>query len=276
MIPSLVKLPACQSGLTLIETMIGLTIGLLVSLVAVSSLIVVLGGSTTVSEGYKLASAGNATLRRLALTIRQAGAVELVQTTADAPVSFGDLERRAANATGDQIVSGVDGGATSSDTLVVSYEHRDDAVTRDCLGNAPGVTPVRVDNTFSLNDGELLCVGQRGDGSIIGPTTIPAAGLPLVGDNANPGSQIAVSDFQVWYWVVNPLSPLQARRFTATDVPANGGWGAVDAVDICLQLQGFSTNNPAGNFTNCNGNSVTNGGRLQQVFRGIYRLRNRI
>lgn len=96
----------------------------------------------------------------------------------------------------------------------------------------------------------------------------------MVGDNANQNTQIAVEDFQVWYWVINAAG--QQRRVTATNVPGNGGWPAVDAVEVCLQLRGTATNYPTANFTNCAGTSVANGGRLHQVFRGVYKLRNRV
>jgi Tfp pilus assembly protein PilW len=101
-----------QAGGSLIETMVGITIGLLVVLAAVGSLMVTRQGTTTVSDSYRLASAGNAAMRLIASSVRQAGAVELVQTNAGEPVSFGNMQMRGA-AVGDQLVFGTEGGARS-------------------------------------------------------------------------------------------------------------------------------------------------------------------
>lgn len=257
-----------QRGLSLIETMVGITVGLLTVLAAVGTLMVTRQGSTTVTESYRLASAGNTTMRLIATTIRQAGATELVQPATGDYVTFGDLENRGIG--GNQLVSGTEGASGAPDTLVVRYQHRNNAVTRDCLGNSPSSLPERIDNTFSVDTVELRCVGRAGSSG----ATIGGGAQALVGDNANPNTQIAVEDFQVWYWVINAAG--EQRRVTATDVPTNGDWPAVDAVEVCLQLRGTSASYPAANFTNCAGNSVANGGRLHQVFTGVYKLRNRV
>jgi type IV pilus assembly protein PilW len=269
---------SAESGFTLIELMIGLTIGMLVALVALGSFLFVLQGSTTVSEGYRLAATGNTALRRIADIVRQAGAAELVQPGGTfAPVSFGDFTRRAVGGT--QLVSGTEGAANAPDTLTVSFEHRGDNITRDCLGNAPGAAQQRVDNFFSVSGVELRCLGRLGDAAATIIGGVPAVGLPLVGDNSAAATQIAVEDFQVWYWLADTANARNTRRYSAWATPQSappGGWAAVQAVEICLQLRGTSTNNPAGNFTNCQGNAVANNGQLHQVFRGVYALRNRI
>lgn len=257
-------------GASLIELMVGLTIGLLVVLAATGSLLVTRQGSTTVSDSYRLTTAGNNAMRVIASSIRQAGAAELAQTNQGAPVSFTQMNRRAANAAGDQLVSGLEGGA-GTDTLTVSYEHRDATVTRDCLGNSPGLPPERIDNQFSVNNVELRCLGRRG----IANTNIAAA-QALVGDNDNANGEVAVEDFQVWYWIQNPADATQSQRVTAAGVGA-GAWNTVQTVEVCLQLRGINANYPiAGTYRNCRDADVANDGRLRQVFRGIYKLRNRM
>lgn len=257
-----------QRGLSLIETLVGITVGLLTVLAAVGTLVFTRQGGITVTEGYHLSSAGNTTMRLIAATIRQAGATELVQPATGDYVSFGDLEMRGAG--GKELVSGTEGGTGVPDKLVVRYQHRGNAVTRDCLGNSPSTLPERIDNTFSVDTVELRCVGSAGSTG----TTIGGGAQALVGDNDNPDTQIAVEDFQVWYWVINAAG--DQKRVTATDVPTNGDWPAVDAVEVCLQLRGTTANYPEANFTNCAGTSASNGGRLRQVFTAVYKLRNRI
>lgn len=259
-----------QRGASLIELMVGLTIGLMVVLAATGSLLVTREGSTTVSDSYRLATAGNNAMRLIASSIRQAGAAELVQTNQGDPVSFAPMTQRGATATGDQLVFGTEGGA-GTDTLIVSYEHRNANVTRDCLGNDPGAVPERIDNNFRVNNVELQCRGQRG----IAGNNI-ADFQALVGDNDNPNTDISVEDFQVWYWVQNPADATQTQRVTAAAIAANA-WGTVQTVEVCLQLRGIGANYPAvGTYRNCRDANVANDGRMHQVFRGMYKLRNRM
>jgi type IV pilus assembly protein PilW len=259
-----------QKGASLIELMVGLTIGLMVVLAATGSLLVTRQGSTTVSDSYRLATAGSNTMRLIASSIRQAGAAELMQNNPGDPVSFAPMTQRGATPTGDQLVFGTEGGA-GTDTLIVSYEHRNANVTRDCLGNDPGVVPERIDNNFRVVTVELQCRGQRG----LAGTNI-ADFQALVGDNDNPNTEIAVEDFQVWYWVLNPADPTQTQRVTAAAIAANA-WGTVQTVEVCLQLRGIMTNYPTvGTYRNCRDADVANDGRMHQVFRGMYKLRNRM
>jgi type IV pilus assembly protein PilW len=247
--------------------MVGMTIGLMVVLAATSAIMITRQGSTTVTENYRLTTAGNNAMRLLAFTVRQAGATEFVQPAGvETPVMFGDLNRRGVN--GFTLLTGTEGGA-APDSLTVSYQHRGPTVTRDCLGNSPGNLPdERIDNIFSVTNIELRCTGRRG----IADTNIAPA-QAIVGDNTRPNSEVAVEDFQVLYWVQNAAGLL--RRVNATDVPINGGWPAVDSIEICLQLRGIRSDYPVANFTNCAGNSVANGGQLHQVFRSSLKLRNR-
>ncbi|MGQ0711111.1 MAG: hypothetical protein ACT4NV_15350 [Rhodoferax sp.] len=270
-----------QAGASLIELMVGITIGLLVVLAATSTIMVTRQGSTTVSDRYRLTAAGNNAMRNLANTLRQAGAMELLQVGGvGTEVSFSDVANRGA-ANGVNIVSGTEGGA-GPDTLTVSFQHRvsrDAAlvitdVTRDCLGDAPdpvawGTSPERIDNIYQMNGVELRCNGRAG----VAGTEISAP-QALVGDNTRPTDEIAAMDFQVRYQVQNSLTG-DTRLLTATDVPANGGWGAVNAVEVCLHLRGVQTNYPNANFNNCSGVSTANGGRLHQVFRNTFRLRSK-
>lgn len=266
--PSATSNRRTQNGLSLIETMVGITVGLMVVLASVGTLVVTRQSATAVSDSARLTNAGNMALRNIAFTIRQAGAAELVQTDGQGtPVMFGDLTQR--GTAGDQIVGGTEGGA-GPDTLIVRYEHRNDNITRDCLGNSPGVAlPERIDNTYAVTQVELRCTGTRGsNASNIAP---PQA---LVGDNSRATLDIAVEDFQVWYWIRNAAGQQQRVTATAAAAAVPNGWAAVDAVEICLQLRGTRTDFPAGNFNNCRGVATANGGRLHQLFRGTYKLRN--
>lgn len=286
--------PACpprwgQGGASLIELMVGLTIGMLVVLAATSTVMVTRQGSSTVSDRYRLTMAGNNAMRILSGTIRQAGSMEFEQPGGiNGAVKFTSPAVNRGSAGGVAIVSGTEGSA-SPDTLTVSYQQRGsiDAtgtsyvseVSSDCLGNgaglpAIGTPPERIDNLFQVTDVELRCNGTRG----VAGTVIDTA-QALVGDNTRPTEEVAVVDFQVRYLVQNATGGTRLVDASAIATDATivllGGWAAVSAVEVCLHLRGVRSDYPTSNFTDCAGNSVANGGRLQQVFRNTYRLRNK-
>lgn len=281
-----------QLGASLVELMVGITIGLLVVLAAVSAVMVTRQGSSTVSDRYRLTMAGNNAMRVLGTTIRQAGSMEFEQPLGiNNPVKFSSpAQNRAASVDGTAIVSGTEGGA-NPDTLTVSYQQRlslNNAtggfvteVTSDCLGSGAGIPaigafPERIDNIFQLTTVELRCNSNRG----VAGTVINAA-QALVGDNLRPTNEVAVMDFQLRYYVQDPATNGATRIVNADTITTDpviialGGWGAVNAVEVCLHLRGVRSDYPTNNITNCSGASVANGGRLHQVFRNTYRLRSK-
>lgn len=262
---------APQHGASLIELMVGMTVGMFVVLAAVGAMLTTRQGSATTADSYRIQQAGATAMRLIGASIRQAGSAELIQVGgANTGVQFGNLGQRAAGVASDQLVSGADGGGANPDTLIVSYQHRvvagvDAGVTRDCLGNSPGNAAVRIDNTFAVTQVELRCTGSVN----------PAAPQALVGDNTRPNADVAVEDFQAWYWVEPVLVPGSQQRVTAAGVAGLGGWGQVRAVEVCLQLRGTRADYPVGGqFTNCQGAQVNLDGRLHQTFSGTYMIRN--
>ena len=266
---------APQRGASLIELMVGMTVGMFVVLAAVGAMLTTRQGSATTADSYRIQQAGATAMRLIGASIRQAGSAELEQLGgANTGVRFRDFWRRAAGPNNNELVGGADGGGANPDTLIVRYQHRvvagvDAGVTRDCLGNSPGNAAVRIDNTFAVTQVELRCTGSVN----------PGAPQALVGDNTRPNAEVAVEDFQVWYWVETTNSaPVTHRRLTATAVIALGpidGWPQVRAVEVCLQLRGTRADYPAGGqFTNCQGAQVNLDGRLHQTFSGTYMIRN--
>ena len=262
---------APQHGASLIELMVGMTVGMFVVLAAMGAMLTTRQGSATTADSYRIQQAGATAMRLIGASIRQAGSAELIQVGgANTGVQFGNLGQRAAGVASDQLVSGTDGGGANPDTLIVSYQHRvvagvDAGVTRDCLGNSPGNATARIDNTFAVTQVELRCTGSVN----------PAAPQALVGDNTRPNADVAVEDFQAWYWVEPALVPGSQQRVTAAGVAGLGGWGQVRAVEVCLQLRGTRADYPAGGqFTNCQGVQVNLDGRLHKTFSGTYMIRN--
>jgi hypothetical protein len=82
----------------------------------------------------------------------------------------------------------------------------------------------------------------------------------------------------VWYWVQagTGAAATQIRR-DASQVVAAGGWANVAAVEVCLQIRGEINDNPVisgSTYTNCRGVSTARDGRLRQVLRSTFNLRN--
>ncbi len=254
--------PRRQRGASLVELMVGLTIGLLVVLAAMGTIVLTRSSSTTVADSSVMITQGNNAMRLIGQTLRQSGAIELVPLDATQPLGSRQYvfsnDFTGVGGTG-FVMQGTEGGTSGTDTLTVSYQNRTDDTTRDCLGNTTPAGLNRVENLFSVNGTELRCLGSGN-----------ATPQPVV-DN--------LEDFQVLYWVQTGTgaAATQIRR-AADQVVAAGGWNNVVAVDVCLQLRGEVSNHPiiAGStFTNCQEAATAHDGRMHQVFRSTFDLRNR-
>jgi len=249
-----------QAGLSMVELLVGLTIGVFVLIAALGSLVLTRTSGTVIADSASLISQGNQAMRLIGFHLRQGGAIELRPVDpAAAPGSrlyqFSDLFN-GNDGTG-RVVEGVEGGA-SPDTLIISYETRTDAVSRDCLGAATAAGLPRVQNRFFVSAQSLMCEGSSGGTA------------QAVLDQ--------IEDFQVGYWVrqgAAPASTLVLRD--ASQVAGAGGWANVVAVEVCLQLPGTISSHPtaAGStFLNCRDVATAQDGRQRLVLRSTLHLRN--
>lgn len=241
-----------QRGLTLIELMIGLLIGMLVSLAAVTSLGFTRMASSTVGDSARLHEDASTAFRVIGHHLRQAGAQRLLDAGAvrvkfnDAFVGFGD-------ATAPRSIEGVNSTQSGPDTLSVSHDIEPLIPATDCLGNAPTAKQeedgfTTLNSVFSVVNGNLQCAGSA--------TAKPAALIQ------------GVEDFQVRYAVRNGATD------TLQYLDAPGDWGAVEGVMVCLQLVGELRGQPATPIVSCNGNPSVQDGRLRRAFWRVFQLRN--
>lgn len=244
--------------------MVGLTVGLLVVVAALGSLVYTQVSSGVVSDSARLHQEADNTFRILGFQIQQAGALNIGETTADpAKVMFSSaftgFNPTTTGATPGQIFSlhGLEGASNAADTLRVSYQDIN-GTTHDCLGNtlAAGHASfnIRVDNEFSLANGELRC---RGTANV----------------NAQPIAS-GVEDFQVTYGVQTVAGGAMQYRFYTADQIID--WTNIQTVTICLQLTGEKRGNPQPGlvFTGCQGQTIANDGLLRKIFQRTYSLRN--
>lgn len=255
-----------QRGVTLIELMVGITIGLMVSVAAVGTLVYNRVASTTITDTVNLQQDAAAVMRMIGRQLKQAGAVPAedyvdltnpglttqkfvyrsdyigLDNTQPVPISI-----RGTN-------SGVE------DTLTVSFSNvaNISALLSDCMGNSPDpldATENVVTSQFSLDDGSIRCQGTD------------------AGDDPQPVIP-NVEELQIWYAVRDPAVVPPAIRYFQADAVAD--WAAVEAVQVCIRLVGASGNNPTGGAAtaDCTGGAVADDGRIRRVFRQVFTLRN--
>ena len=243
--------------------MIGLTIGLLVVVAALTSLATTQLSSSAISDSAQLQQTADSLFRTLGFQITQAGALHL-----EASPNNPNRVRFSAAFTGfDPAIThpgarifAIHGqrraalGRPAADTLRTSIQ--DNGITGDCAGRpvAAAVAGIRVDSTFYLAGNQLMCRS--------GGNPIPQR----IGEN--------VRDFQVRYAVQRTVgTTLQTQFFSANGVP---DWTRVSAVSICLQIAGEANNAITGlaPLTGCNQQPLVPDGHLQLVTQRLFNVRN--
>lgn len=248
-----------QLGMSLMELMVGIAIGMLVVVAALGTMSFTQLSTTVVTDSTQLQQNADSVFRIMGFQATQSGAVALTSAPDAGKVIFSSaftgFNTATTNATTGQIfaVHGVDGGTSGSDTLRLSYE--DDGGIRDCHGNSSSTT-ARVDNEFALSSGSLTCKGASA-GAVAQP----------VADG--------IDDFQVWYGVVTGTgAALRIRYFTASGVT---DWGNIQSLRVCIVIRGERQGNPQPGLaqTGCRGQSITADGYIRRVFWRTFALRNK-
>ena len=261
-----------EAGMTLVELMVGVVIGLLVVGVAAAGLMASRRASGAVGDATQLQQQASYAFRILGQQIRQAGSMELNLDVEKTPGSTNPLSAgskvgfRVDYTQWDQIISGKDNPGSSEYALTVGYqnyfEDQLDASSsatlfRDCLGEGgsqiSGVYP-RIVNRFVVRNGALVCNGATGSTQEIIRN---------------------VNDFRVQYYVQSDAETgtPKLKKLKAEDVTK---WSEVVALEVCLDLVGdVAVDLPAtSTYRNCAGADVGYGGRIHQVFRNVFQLRS--
>lgn len=234
-----------QQGVTLLELMVGIAVGLLVVAVAMGALMASRGISGTVSDATGIQQQAGYAIRVIGQQLRQAGSLYLnlnpsnvsVQDTAvaaAAPVAF--EASVTASGSGNSFTPATDTLSGTSTTLTVGYRRYMETVfsssststtptlqslMRNCLGGpADTSTDQRLESIFTFNssNGTLQCGGNG------------AAAQPIMQN---------VADFQVRYLLQDNSAPGNTKiQYLAADAVGEGNWGRVQAVEVCLVLYG--------------------------------------
>jgi type IV pilus assembly protein PilW len=253
--------PSLQRGLSLIELLIGLTIGLLVVVAALGSLSFTQITSTTVGDSARLQQKANTAFRVMGLQLRQTGGIELAQNAGTGMVVY-DRSNGVTGFNGwnganpDISITGLDGG-TGPDTLRLSYQ--DNGTSRDCLGNLATTTPlIRVDNAFYGVEDFQVTYGQK----VVVTPAVPAKLMPAASAASATPATPETSDYR-------QFTAATASIFTPTMTPVS----MVQTVTVCLQLRGdLATDVRVGSVQGCSG-TVASDGFIRRVYRNTYTLR---
>ncbi len=273
-----------QRGVTLLELMVGIAIGLIVVAVAMVALMTSRGITGTVSDATLLQQQASYAFRIIGQQIRQAGSLELSLApsmvpasgvdAAMSPVAFDPPDPTGARAQFDRASSTVTVTSASSPNFTVGFQNYAETVAptppaslptsgillRDCLGQNPvasgSTTPTyavltsKFERKASTN--ELVCTGRGSTGA-----------QAIIGN---------VTDFQTRY--VQQV-PNTATLKYISDASTITQWSSIYAIEVCLELTGSEeTPTPAATYINCSGTETSYGNRLKMVFRNVYQIRS--
>lgn len=250
-----------QAGLTLIELMIGLAVGLLVVAVATVSLLGSRSVTGAVSDISGIQQQAAYVMRTFGTQLRQAGSLYL-DLGLDA-----DGDGEITSATAFQLRGSTDTAIAENNGSVTirftGYEEPTFAnagpISRNCLG-APGSIPAgttaSIESIFTLNGTDLRC-------------------------NDQPIAQ-NVAAFQVRYLLQGTDQDDPTMLYTNRAGVAD--WNRVQGVEVCLVLFGTERIDlPEGaSYTGCDGSTAVNittlaaprTNRMHYVFRNVFQLRS--
>ena len=277
-----------QGGASLVELLVGITIGLMAIAVAAGALMVSRGVSGTVTDASQIQQQASYIFRILGQQLRQAGSMRLDLAANKGPGDLIDAADVVAFTPDETLhsltatvppVSGKDSPTTSEYKISVAYQNyaepsftaaTDVSFFRDCLGSAPAipVPPLEqnvIRSQFQLKDDELRCLGTN-------PTPQPVARN--------------IADFQVNYLRQTDGSTGSPKIQTVNATTIGTAWNTVYGVDVCMVLFGDERiDMPAGStYTGCDGapvNMSSTGSlpshrknRLHLTFRTTYQIRS--
>ncbi|MEJ8850503.1 PilW family protein [Variovorax rhizosphaerae] len=271
-----------QRGVTLVELLAALVIGLLVIGAAIAAMLLSRNSAAMVTDVARLQQQGSYVLRLIGMQARQAGSLNLTKSFTEDKRAF-NADFKGYNKSG-FAVHGLEGANGYPDTVSFSTQAVDpddgaaiptakgaeDAETeagavvnleqRDCLANTAHDS--RLDSTFFV---DVKDKGEPGE-----TRALKCSGLT---DSQPIVTNAFFADLQVWYRV--KASPTTIRRMDANEVQAANLWNSVSSVEICLDLKGTETTGeqPSRNYVNCNGEDAPHNGVLHMLFRNVFDLR---
>lgn len=291
-----------QKGVTLVELMVGITIGLLTVAVATGALMVSRGVSGTVSDASQLQQQASYAFRVIGQQLRQSGSIRLnmapksAASTVDAadPVAFEAAYSNPANPSDAFYPKTYSiNGQNTPVQLVTGYRNyveslytsaSDTSQFRNCLGE--NGTDAIVLSVFEYDNVkfELTCAGNPPL-----PPTPPTPPAPLLPPpptlNRQPLIQ-NVADFQIRYLSQTGGNTGDPKIQYINAATAAADWTQVFGVEVCIVIFGTEVIDvPAGSvYKGCDGANINfsssgslpaqRKNRLHMTFKKVYQIRS--
>lgn len=277
-----------QRGISLIELLVGIVIGLLTVIVAMGALLVSRNVSGTVSDASQMQQQAANAFRIIGQQMRQAGSLRLNLAAQKPEGSAIDMADKVAFETkvGDfdpvNTIRGKSSPASSEYSVTVAFRNyaepvytsaSDASLFRNCLGRTTSSSLMQSAFVLYVNPDDPTQRELRCDGSAPSGTADPQA----IAQN--------VANFQVRYLVQADVAPFgnpQIRYFDADGVGAN--WSKVTAVEVCLVLYGTElVEMPSGTaYVDCDSSTSVDmttlaaprKNRTHLVFKNVYQIRS--
>ena len=279
-----------QRGVTLIEFLVGITVGLLVVLAAVGSLVTIRGSARTMNDSVSLEQQASLVMMQIGQQISQTGAINAclgILCSTNASITDGIFFDNASAGVGRKIAPNSPTvsiyGSSNPSVLIVSYAAPIDNTNKptgtNCIGSGPqppipanGAEPGyawRIVNKFSLNvaNNELRC----GDDSAIQPIASHVADMQVT-------YLVAGADDSITYADADSFNAPPAGA--GADATANN-WVNVKGVQVCLEMRGDPTERAQAQDgeatkTDCSNKPFPppNDGRMYRFVRQTFYLRN--
>jgi type IV pilus assembly protein PilW len=268
-----------QRGVTLIELLVGLSIGLLVIGVAMGALMVSRGVSGTVSDVSAMHQQASYAMRVIGMQLRQAGSLRLnlepdlktVESRYMSPVAFEAITPASGTSLGFNPQTDTLSGTATPVTFTTAYRKyaepvfssaSDQTLIRNCLGGPSDTnTDEQIQSVFSLSGTQLMCGGNG------------VAAQPVIQN---------VAAFNVQYHIQENNST-GIPKIRVVDASSVASWSQVQAVEVCLEIYGTERiSMPAGStYINCAGiatDMTTQPGdrawRNHVTYKSIFQLRS--
>lgn len=288
----LLTLAPSQRGVSLVELMVGLVIGLVLVLAASAVYLFSKNSFNYATEISQLEENGRFAINLLTKHIQSAGFV-MIDPTAQSPQ--GPIDNK---------ITGCDLGITVSTSAVVcktttptgqtpsaslgifSETDAPDIGTKfqgfDCLGGPAVAVVVGGKTTYqtrsyfyitrstvqtpggSTTMGQLSCVADRSTGGVAN----------FVSDTIFPG----IEQLSLRYLLPSAADPNTAQSSNLADGLTAAQWGTVLAVDVCVLAKTIQAggNDSGTSYTDCYGNAITaTSGESYKTFQTTVRLRNK-
>lgn len=289
-----------QHGATLIELLVGVTIGLLLALIASSTYLFSKQNFNVVSETAQMEENGRFALNLLSRYVQSTGFTmidpksNLPSGALDDKISGCDFGYTSTNYTSPDFTCRTEapaGQLRSASLKTVFYTDRPDSAGakyqgQDCVGDAAAVIPVSgrsdtyvvtsyffVSSTIVQTEYGATTMGQL---SCMPDKTVP----PSTGTYSTPQPIIpGIVQIAVGYLVPSAFAP-EAGHLSkpASDFVTAADWSKVVALDLCVMAKSVvnSPNDTNTGFSDCYGNTLSAlKGERYRTFRTTVNLRNR-